>query len=66
MEVVGNNDTEVGFLEEGRSAPELVTRAMDESCEGFGTEHAEVVVMLVKPATDVNNRSSSKCSQSAR
>jgi len=66
VEAVGNSDTEVGFLEEEWSASEPVTQAMNESCEGFGTEHAGVVVILVEPATDVNNRSGSKCSQSAR
>ena len=66
VEAVENNDTEVGFLEEEWSASELVTQAMNEGCEGFGGEHAEVVVMLAEPATDVNSRSSSKCSQSAR
>jgi len=44
VEVVGNNDTEVGFLEEERLVSELVTQAMNESCEGVGAERAGVVV----------------------
>lgn len=61
VEAVGDGDTKVGFLEEELSTSELVSRGMNESMRMVWPD-AAVVVM---PATDVDDRSNSKRSQSA-